>query len=81
MTNDPHQPNSIPAAWHISTYSYPNPDGSQYEVSGCTVVGSPLIIMGSNGHLSWSGTILVSDINDIYEETIKDDKYKVNDEW
>jgi acyl-homoserine-lactone acylase len=39
-------------------------------VSGCTLIGSPIITIGFNEHLGWSHTVNLHDSDDVYELTL-----------
>ena len=40
------------------------------DVIGVTFPGIPGVILGSNGHVAWSGTVSYHDANDVYLETL-----------
>ncbi|MBL9013154.1 MAG: penicillin acylase family protein [Myxococcales bacterium] len=40
------------------------------DVLGVTFPGIPGVILGTNGHLAWSGTVSYHDVNDVYLEQI-----------
>ncbi|HEV3447122.1 MAG TPA: penicillin acylase family protein [Gemmataceae bacterium] len=39
-------------------------------ISGCTLIGSPIITIGFNDHLGWSHTVNLHDSDDVYELTL-----------
>jgi acyl-homoserine-lactone acylase len=39
-------------------------------ISGCTLIGSPIITIGFNEHLGWSHTVNLHDSDDVYELTL-----------
>ncbi len=48
------------------------------DIYGITQVGFPVITMGFNSHLGWAHTVNVNDGADIYELTLKDDRYMLD---
>lgn len=40
------------------------------DLLGITFPGIPGVILGTNGHVAWSGTVSYHDVNDVYLETI-----------
>jgi penicillin amidase len=45
-------------------------DPAPLDLVGITFPGIPGVILGTNGHVAWSGTVSYHDVNDIYLETI-----------
>ena len=71
ICNDPHLPNGMPGMLFIAKLYLP--DGNI--ISGATLPGSPVIITGSNSHISWGITTENSDSIDICEELIQGNDY------
>jgi penicillin amidase len=49
-----------------------------------SLVGLPLIIFGHNEHISWGGTSMMADVQDLYLEQVNAEdssEYKVGDQW
>ena len=45
-------------------------DPAPLDLLGITFPGIPGVILGTNGHVAWSGTVSEHDVNDVYHETI-----------
>ncbi len=45
-------------------------DPAPLDLLGITFPGIPGVILGTNGHVAWSGTVSEHDVNDVYLETI-----------
>ena len=78
MSNDFHQPASLPAVVTIGELSW----GDRF-VAGAQIIGVPCVVSGRNNFISWSLTTSVSDTTDLWDEEINDDgtQYKVDGEW
>lgn len=68
LGNDPHLPFSQPAVWYELHLS-----GGRFNVSGVTLPGMPVIILGQNEAAAWGFTNLMVDDIDFYEEEISPD--------
>src|SRR5690606_20804745 len=52
--------------------------------SGATLVGIPMVIFGRNQSISWAGTNLMADVQDLFFEQVRADdalRYRVGDDW
>jgi penicillin G amidase len=79
LANDPHLSHSIPSVWYMIHLEAPGLD-----VSGVSLPGLPLVIIGHNQRIAWGMTNTGPDVQDIYAETFdpKDrNKYLHNNEW
>ena len=65
MANDPHVGLQLPALWYPAALQ-----GDKLKASGMTLVGLPMIVFGQNAAISWGGTSLESDQEDLFIETI-----------
>ena len=79
MAGDPHLHLTLPAIWFQLTMDSPG-----YHVSGVSVPGTPVILIGHNQHISWSLTDAQNQQTIFYEE--KEDgahpgQYFWNGEW
>lgn len=68
LANDPHLGLQIPSLWYSVSLK-----GDQLDVSGMSLVGLPVVIFGQNQHISWGGTSLESDQQDLFIETVSND--------
>ncbi len=64
LANDPHLPYGVPSVWYMVQLKAPGID-----VSGVSLPGLPLVIIGHNKHIAWGVTNTGPDVQDLYEET------------
>jgi len=64
LANDPHLPYGIPSIWYMVHLEAPGLD-----VSGVSLPGLPMVIIGHNRHIAWGVTNTDPDVQDLYEET------------
>ncbi len=78
LANDPHLAISLPPIWMEIGLESP-----EYKVSGVTVPGVPMVIIGHNQYLAWGVTNSYVDVQDIYVEQVNWDteSYFRNGEW
>jgi penicillin amidase len=78
LANDPHLAISLPPIWMEMSLECPD-----YQVSGVTVPGVPMVVIGHNQHIAWGVTNSYVDVQDIYVEQVDWDKesYFRKGEW
>ena len=80
LANDTHLEVALPPQWYIA-----NLDSPEYKAIGFTIPGSPLIIIGYNGNISWGITILQLDSQDVFLEELRHEgeksSYLYKGEW
>ena len=81
MESDPHLANGIPSRWHLSSLHWKDVNGEKEYNQGSAFVGIPQIVDGRSTNLTFSITILKSDVADIFIEKIEDDKYFYDNKW
>ncbi len=64
LATDPHLPYGVPSVWYMVQLKAPGLD-----VSGVSLPGLPLVIIGHNKHIAWGVTNTGPDVQDLYEET------------
>ncbi len=64
LCNDPHLSLSLPAVWYMNHLS-----GGGLEVTGTSVPGLPLVLIGHNQKIGWGITLSFTDIQDVVIET------------
>ena len=64
LANDPHLPYSVPSVWYMVQLQAPGID-----VSGVSLPGLPMVIIGHNKHIAWGVTNTDPDVQDLYDET------------
>ena len=65
LANDPHLDISCPVLWFLCRIV--TPDGW---VKGAGVPGIPMILLGQNEHIAWGTTSAMSDVQDLFVETL-----------
>jgi len=78
LANDPHLAISVPPIWMEIDLESPD-----YKVSGVTVPGVPLVIIGHNQYIAWGVTNSYLDVQDIYVEQVNwdNESYFRKGEW
>lgn len=77
LANDPHLGLDAPILWYLARISTP-----EMSVTGATVPGVPLVILGHNGRIAWGFTTTGSDTQDLYLERLDpqdDSRYLTED--
>ena len=66
VADDMHLGLRVPNIWFRARLRYPDPraPGGRVDVSGFTLPGLPLVIVGSNGHVAWGFTNSYADVAD-----------------
>jgi penicillin amidase len=65
LANDMHLPLGLPNIWYRASLEWPAADGGTHRVTGVTLPGVPLMVVGSNGHVAWGFTNAQADITDL----------------
>jgi len=65
LAGDPHLGLNMPGKWYEA---HLNLDGQN--LSGATLAGAPIVILGQNDHLAWSLTNIMLDDTDFFQEVI-----------
>ncbi|MEM7050066.1 MAG: penicillin acylase family protein [Acidobacteriota bacterium] len=79
LATDMHLPLSLPNIWYRARLEWPG-----HEVTGGTLPGAPLVVIGSNGHVAWGFTNSRVDTSDIVLLEIHPedpDSYLTPDGW
>ncbi|MBZ5564629.1 MAG: penicillin acylase family protein [Acidobacteriia bacterium] len=79
LANDPHLGHSIPSVWYMIHLKAPGLD-----VSGVSLPGLPLVIIGHNARIAWGMTNTGPDVQDLYVESFNfrdPSKYLHNAGW
>lgn len=63
LCNDPHLLINTPNIWYENHLVAPN-----YEVTGVSIPGVPLVLIGHNATIAWGATLTYADIQDTYIE-------------
>ena len=65
LANDPHLGLQIPSLWYGVKQQ-----GNKLDVAGMSLVGTPLVIFGANQNITWGGTNMMADVQDLYIEQL-----------
>ncbi len=65
LASDPHLGMNAPVLWYLAHISAPG-----LNLSGATVPGGPVLILGHNGHIAWGVTTTYIDTDDIVLEKV-----------
>ena len=66
LANDMHLALTLPAIWYENHLS-----GGELEITGVSLPGVPLVIVGHNRHVAWGFTDGFPDVQDLYEEHLR----------
>ena len=75
LANDMHLGLAVPNIWYRAQLNYPDPayPGQNISITGVTLPGLPVIVVGSNGHVAWGFTNSYGDWVDLVKLHIKSD--------
>jgi penicillin amidase len=79
LANDPHLPHSVPSVWYMVHLK-----ATGLDVTGVSLPGLPLVIIGHNEHIAWGATNTAPDVQDLYAESFNSRnprKYLHNGQW
>lgn len=68
VANDPHLSLSSPSVFYEAGIDVAGKDG--LTLYGVTFPGTPLMVQGTNGHVSWGSTVNPTDVTDVYQEQL-----------
>jgi len=79
LANDPHLGLQAPALWYFAHLQAPG-----LELTGATLPGAPLVVLGHNKRIAWGFTNTAPDVQDLYIERIdpaNPGRYQTPDGW
>ncbi|MHA2227010.1 MAG: penicillin acylase family protein [Candidatus Hodarchaeales archaeon] len=79
LCNDMHLQLMLPAIWYENHLC-----GGDYNVTGATTPGAPLVHVGHNDHIAWGMTLAYTDCEDLFIEKFNPDntnQYEFQGEW
>jgi penicillin G amidase len=56
VADDMHLRLSAPNIWYRAQFVWSNKAGGEHQVTGATLPGAPVMVVGSNGHIAWGFT-------------------------
>ena len=69
VANDPHLSLSSPSVFYEMGYRITGGPNDQ-DLYGVSFPGEPMIVQGTNGHVSWGSTVNPTDVTDVYNEEL-----------
>jgi len=79
LANDPHLGHRVPSVWYMIHLKAPG-----LNVSGVSLPGFPLVVIGHNERIAWGMTNTGPDVQDLYVETFNPQnpkQYRRGNEW
>ncbi len=78
LANDPHLGLQAPSLWYAISIRTPH-----LQVSGMSLVGLPVVVFGHNEHISWAGTNMMADTQDLFVERadVAGNRYATEQGW
>ncbi|KEQ12315.1 hypothetical protein GZ77_17295 [Endozoicomonas montiporae] len=78
VENDMHLNHRVPNVWYRAQFRYPHPEDSLKEVkiTGVSLPGTPIIVVGSNGSVAWSFTNSYGDWVDLISLDMEGNVYQ-----
>ena len=77
LCNDPHLLLNLPSIWYENHLIAPD-----FEVSGVSIPGCPLVLIGHNRNLAWGCTLSFAHAQDLFEERLNAAKhYAYGSQW
>lgn len=79
LANDPHLGLALPSLWYAVDLT-----GETLKVSGMSLVGLPIVMLGKNEHIAWGATNMMADTQDLFYEQINTNnpnQYRLGDRW
>ena len=68
LANDPHLVPAVPSHWYLARMQ-----SSDWALAGASLVGTPAIVVGHNGHCAWGVTAGLTDNTDLFLERVGPD--------
>lgn len=65
VSDDMHLGIQLPNTWYRAALQFPDGKGGQRRVVGVTLPGTPVVVVGSNGHVAWGYTNSYGDYLDL----------------
>lgn len=65
LANDPHLGLGAPGVWYLCRIEAPG-----LTLSGATIAGAPLVVLGHNREIAWGFTATIADVEDLFVEQI-----------
>lgn len=81
VEDDMHLSHRVPTTWYRAQLRYPHPDdaSSKVTITGATLPGVPVVVVGSNTRVAWGFTNTAGDWVDLVELEIEDGQYMTSE--
>lgn len=79
LCNDMHLAISMPGLWYANHLQ-----AGDYHVTGVSLPGAPLVMVGHNARIAWGMTLAFTDCEDLFVEEVDPEtphRYRFRDEW
>jgi len=83
LCNDMHLALRLPSIWY-AVHLVAGPDGEGLNVTGVSLPGVPMVMVGHNARLAWGMTLALTDCEDLFVERFHPDaphRYEFRGEW
>ncbi len=83
LCNDMHLGLQLPGIWY-TVHLVAGTGIQQFNVSGVSLPGAPLVIVGHNAHIAWGMTLAFTDCEDLFVEKFNPEnphQYRFQDKW
>ncbi|HET92217.1 MAG TPA: penicillin acylase family protein [Chloroflexi bacterium] len=83
LCNDMHLQLQMPSIWY-AVHLTAGPEDDLFHVTGVSLPGVPLVMVGHNARIAWGMTLAFTDCEDLFVEQFHPDdppRYKFQDEW
>ncbi len=84
VANDMHLDLGLPNIWYRMSARWVGPAGEPRQFDGVMLPGTPLFIVGSNGHVAWAftnGTLDTTDLVDLELDPNQPNRYRTPEGW
>ena len=79
LCNDMHLPLGLPSLWYLAHLV-----SGEYNVTGVSLPGLPMVLVGHNARIAWGMTLAYTDCEDLFVEEFDPQapqRYRFRDEW
>ncbi len=79
LANDPHMELQVPSLWYALSQK-----GKTLDAAGMNIVGLPNVVFGRNANISWAGTNMQADTQDLFLQQVNpanQKQYRFQDKW
>jgi penicillin amidase len=83
LCNDMHLQLQLPGIWY-AVHLIAGSNGEQFNVTGVSLPGTPLVMVGHNTHIAWGMTLAFTDCEDLFVEKFNPEnprQYQFQGEW